>query len=345
MSFRCLRTWLFLLSAETAHKIAFFAWRLGLRLPGIAYGLRHTFTFAHPALHVQALGLTFPNPVGLAAGFDKNAVGYNAMGAMGFGFVEIGTVTPLAQAGNPKPRLFRLPEERALINRLGFNNDGAIKVSQRLTRPRNVIVGVNIGKNKKTAESHAIDDYIACTQALAPYADYLVVNVSSPNTPGLRDLQSVDKLRPLLTAVRNTANTTVPTRHVPLLMKIAPDLDEQELDQLASLALELRLDGIIATNTTVDRNELRHSASAHASEQGGVSGAPLKTRALSVLRRLKRTVGDQVVLIACGGIETAEDVRQRLAAGATLVQLYTGLVYHGPSLPSTINRDLLTSNE
>lgn len=344
MLFRLLlRPCLFLIPAEAAHKVGFLAWRLCMSLPGISRLIRRVTILSHPALQVQVLGLDFPNPVGLAAGFDKNAIGYEALGKMGFGFVEIGTVTPLPQAGNPKPRLFRVPEHHALINCLGFNNDGAQTIASRLRGARHVIVGVNLGKNKNTPEERAVDDYVTGTRTLAPHADYLVINVSSPNTPGLRDLQAVAQLRPLLKAVRAAADAAVPHKHLPVLIKIAPDLTEEQIDQLADLALELGIDGIIATNTTVQREGLSETLSMHATELGGLSGAPLKQRALHVLRRLKQRVGDKVVLVSCGGIETPNDALDRLAAGASLIQVYTGLVYQGPTLPRSINRAIIAS--
>lgn len=338
---RLLRPWLFLLAPEIAHGWGFGAWRMCVALPLVGRFLRRNFTVTDPALRVHALGLEFPNPVGLAAGFDKNAVGYEAMTSMGFGFIEIGTVTPRPQSGNPRPRLFRLAKDGALINRLGFNNDGAEKVAERLSRSRKTIVGINIGKNRTTPNERAIDDYVFCAEVLTPYAGYVVVNVSSPNTPGLRELQSVDVLGPLLATVRNTMDRAVPERHVPLLIKIAPDLSDPETDQIADLALDLKLDGIIATNTTLDRGALAGSSSKHHLEQGGLSGPPVKERSLSILRRLKKRVGESVVLISCGGITTPEDACERLEAGATLIQLYTALIYEGPGLPGSINHALL----
>lgn len=333
-----LRRLLFLLPAETAHHVGFFALRL-LTLLGLTRWL-----FAAPrqrSLAVKALGLEFPNPIGLAAGFDKNALGYNALGDLGFGFVEIGTVTFEPQPGNPKPRLFRLPADRAVINRMGFNNDGALTVKERLKGPRRVIVGVNIGKTKRVDEANAIADYEASATTLAPYADYLVVNVSSPNTPGLRDLQSVEKLRPLLVAVKQRVAEASPDRNVPLLVKIAPDLSDDDVDAVADLALELGLDGIIATNTTIGRQGLKTAGDAVAAcGNGGLSGAPLKQRSLDVLVRLRRRVGKSLVLIAAGGIENAAEVRERLQAGATLVQVYTGFIYAGPGMPGQLLRDL-----
>ncbi len=309
---------------------------------GLARRLLRT---SNPKLAVHALGLRFPHPIGLAAGFDKNATAYEALAALGFGFVEVGTVTGQAQPGNPKPRLFRLPADRALINRMGFNNLGASVVATHLTAKRSVPIGVNIGKTKIVTEENAIADYVASTQLLGPLADYLVVNVSSPNTPGLRNLQAVELLRPLLAAVKAELAGTLPRR--PLLVKIAPDLNDADIDAIADLALELELDGIIATNTTISRAGLNSSAErVEACGAGGLSGAILKARSLEVLTRLHRRLaassagGKSLTLISVGGIETAEDVWARLRAGASLVQLYTGFVYGGPLLVSSLQRGL-----
>ena len=300
------RPLLYRLDAERAHHLAMTALRAssGARRP-----IRAAFGVRDPTLSTDALGLTFPSPVGLAAGFDKDAVAFEGLGALGFGFVEVGTLTGQAQVGNPKPRLFRLPADRALINRMGFNNGGSADAVERLARPRKTLVGVNIGKTKIVPESEAIADYVLSTRRLAGLADYFVVNVSSPNTPGLRNLQAVDRLRPLLVAVRETLDANASHR-VPLLVKIAPDLCDDDVDAVAALALELELDGIIATNTTIARQGLR-TAPRVAAEKGGLSGAPLKERALEVLRRLRAIGGEALVLIAVGGIETADDAWQR----------------------------------
>jgi dihydroorotate dehydrogenase len=286
---------------------------------------------------VRALGLEFPNPVGLAAGFDKDAIGYEALGALGFGFVEVGTLTGQPQSGNPKPRLFRLPRDRALINRMGFNNHGSADAVGRLRQPRRTIVGVNIGRTKAVPESEAIADYVSSAKRVGPFADYVVVNVSSPNTPGLRDLQATEKLRPLLAAVHEALNEVSPTRRVPLLVKIAPDLADEDVDAVADLALELGLDGVIATNTTVRRDGLQSNASeVERCGAGGLSGPPVEHRALEVLKRLHNRAGDRLVLISVGGIETADQAWARIQAGATLVQVYTAFVYEGPFLPKRL---------
>ena len=331
--------------AETAHRVGFAA----LRAAGRVGALR-----ARPAVEpVHAMGLRFPGPLGLAAGFDKNAVGIDALAALGFSFVEVGTVTGEPQPGNPRPRLFRLPADRAVVNRMGFNNDGAEVVARRLAARKerqdpsapSVVVGVNIGKTKSVPEDRAVADYEKSTRLLAPYANYLVVNVSSPNTPRLRDLQAVDKLRPLLTAVRRQAEA-VTDGHLPLLVKIAPDLTDDDVLAVADLAVDLGLEGIVATNTTISRGGLRSTpAQVEAAGAGGLSGAPLKARALEVLRLLRGRVGPDLAIIAVGGIEDAADARARLEAGATLLQAYTAFIYEGATWPSRVQRGLAATAE
>lgn len=337
------RPFLYCLPAETAHHWAIFALRLAQAIPFGLWLLRLLFPTGRTQ-PVVALGQTFPHAVGLAAGFDKDAQVFPALFALGFGFVEVGTVTAQAQPGNPRPRLFRLPKDRALVNRMGFNNLGAHATAaelRRLRRPPGTVLGVNIGKTKVVPADEAIADYETSARLLGPYADYLVVNVSSPNTPGLRDLQAVSSLRPILIAVRRALDDTVTSRRVPLLVKIAPDLADDDIHAIAQLANEIRLDGIIATNTTISREGLRTTqGQVQALGAGGLSGAPLKQRALEVLRLLRDQVMPQVTLISAGGIETVEDARARLAAGAQLVQVYSALVFDGPSLPSHLARGL-----
>ena len=334
------------LPAEAAHRAGFWLIRTAAAVPGVAWALRRALGPGDPALRVRALGLDFPGPLGLAAGFDKDGEGVTGLAALGFGFVEVGTVTAQPQPGNPRPRMFRFPDERALVNRMGFNNHGAAALAFRLRALRarpgyRPIIGVNIGKTKVVPEEHAVADYVTSARLVADVADYVVVNVSSPNTPGLRDLQSVGKLGPLLAAVREALDQASPRRRVPLLVKIAPDLADEDVDAVADLALDLGLDGIIATNTTISRAGLRDSAAVAAAGPGGMSGAPLKSRALEVLSRLHARTGDRLVLIAAGGIETADDARERLAAGATLLQAYTAFIYQGPFWPHRIQADLV----
>ncbi|WP_256478042.1 quinone-dependent dihydroorotate dehydrogenase [Corynebacterium stercoris] len=275
-----------------------------------------------PVLRQELFGVEFPAPLGLAAGFDKNASEVDAWGALGFGYAEMGTVTPKPQPGNPAPRLFRLPADKAILNRMGFNNEGALKVAENLRKRRSGdVVGINIGKNK-TADD-AVADYRAGATVLGPLADYLVVNVSSPNTPGLRDLQAVEELRPILSVVKEATET-------PVLVKIAPDLSDEDIDAVADLAVELGLDGIVATNTTISREGLTTPADeVEAMGAGGISGAPLAERSLEVLKRLHERVGDKLVLVSVGGIATPEQAWERIAAGASLLQGYTPFIYGG----------------
>jgi len=303
-----------------------------------------------PGRPVEAMGLSFPNVLGLAAGFDKNGVGIDALAGLGFGHVEIGTVTGEPQPGNPQPRLFRLPGDRAIVNRMGFNNDGAEVVAARLGARadrldgrgpgRSAVLGVNIGKTKLVPDDDqaAVEaDYAKSTRLLAPYADYLVVNVSSPNTPGLRNLQAVERLEPLLEHVRRTADGVTGERRVPLLVKIAPDLADDDVLAVADLAVAIGLDGIIATNTTIGREGLRaHPHDIAEIGAGGLSGAPLRARATEVLRLLRGRAGARLTLIGVGGITSVPDARERLAAGADLIQGYSAFIYEGPLWPRRI---------
>ncbi|KMS79578.1 quinone-dependent dihydroorotate dehydrogenase [Streptomyces leeuwenhoekii] len=332
------------MDAERAHHLAVRWIRLAVRVPVLRTFVAAVLAPRYQELRTEALGLRMHGPFGLAAGFDKNAVAIDGMAMLGFDHVEIGTVTGEPQPGNPRKRLFRLVRDRALINRMGFNNDGSLAVASRLASRRPVfktVVGVNIGKTKVVPEAEAVADYVKSAERLAPYADYLVVNVSSPNTPGLRDLQAVGHLRPLLTAVREAADRAVPARRVPLLVKIAPDLADEDVDAVADLAVELGLDGIIATNTTIAREGLGLTSDpAVVQETGGLSGAPLKARSLEVLRRLYARVGDRITLVGVGGIETAEDAWQRILAGATLVQGYSAFIYEGPFYARNLHKGL-----
>jgi dihydroorotate dehydrogenase len=333
------------LPPETAHAAGFWLIRAAAGVPGAVRLLRRLLAPRDPILRVHALGLDFPGPLGLAAGFDKDGHGVAGLAALGFGFVEVGTVTARPQPGNPKPRMFRFPAEHALVNRMGFNNAGAAAVAARLRALRGrhgprPIMGVNIGKTKAVPEDEAAADYVTSARLVADVADYVVVNVSSPNTPGLRDLQAVDKLKPLLSAVRSALDETSPRRRVPLLVKIAPDLADTDIDAVAGLALEIGLDGIIATNTTISREGLQDTAAVADAGSGGMSGAPLKARALEVLRRLHARTSDRLVLIAAGGIETPDDAWERLAAGATLLQAYTAFIYEGPRWPHRVHAGL-----
>lgn len=343
--FRAAFSWM---DAECAHRIGFEAIR-AVHAVGAGRAIER---LARPAetLRTEAFGVEFPSPFGLAAGFDKEGKGIEALAELGFGHIEVGTITGQAQPGNPRPRLFRLIRDRAVVNRMGFNNEGAALVAPRIAAARGAlerrygvhrpIIGVNIGKTKAVPLEDAVEDYRKSARALAPHADYLVVNVSSPNTPGLRLLQSVESLRPLLQAVREESSASA-GRRVPLLVKIAPDLADGDIDEVARLALELGLEGIIATNTTISREGLvSDSAAVEACGAGGLSGAPLKARSLDVLRRLSAVVGNELTLVSVGGVETASDIKERLAAGASLVQGYTAFLYEGPFWAASVNREL-----
>lgn len=311
-----------------------------------------------PASNLQSsiFNLQFPNPVGLGAGFDKNARYLNELECLGFGFVEIGTVTPLAQAGNDKPRLFRLPKDKALINRMGFNNDGVKKIAERLkewklkcgkwkTQSRftandsRLIIGGNIGKNKMTPNEDAWKDYEICFKELHPYVDYFVVNVSSPNTPGLRELQEKGPLRKILSHLQMLNASTGEQK--PLLLKIAPDLTTEQVDDVIELALEIKLDGLVATNTTISREGLAtHDSRLATIGAGGLSGLPLKNRSTEIVRYICQKTGGKIPVIASGGIFTGEDAREKLNAGASLVQVWTGFIYEGPGIVKKICRTL-----
>jgi len=332
----------FLFSPEKAHHITLFLLKATLAIPGVGWLFRRSFSVRDKRLERRVFGLTFPNPVGLAAGFDKDGKHYEAMSALGFGFIEIGTVTPLGQPGNPLPRLFRLPDDEALINRMGFNNEGVDALVSRLKnrRPGSLIVGGNIGKNKATPNEQAEQDYAICFEALFPYVDYFVVNVSSPNTPNLRDLQEKAPLTALLTALQNL-NRQKPNPK-PLLLKIAPDLTDGQLDDILDIAQATNLDGVIATNTTISRIGLKtNDAELDNIGAGGLSGKPVRGRSTEVIRYLHQKSGGKLTIIGVGGITSPEDAIEKIRAGAALVQVYTGLVYEGPSLVKRINQIIL----
>jgi dihydroorotate dehydrogenase len=325
--YRLIRPLLFALDPETAH---------GLALRALRRGLLSVPPVAEPRLRRRLLGLDFPSPVGLAAGLDKNAEAVDGLLGLGFGFVEAGSVTPKPQPGNPRPRLFRLVADEALINRMSFNNEGHAAVHRRVAaRARHGIVGINVGANKDSADR--IADYAAGVTAFADAADYLTVNISSPNTPGLRDLQEKDAVTALLSAV--IAARDAAPRRVPILLKIAPDLDDDALAAICDAALGSGIDGMIVSNTTVARDGLRDSVLAK--EAGGLSGRPLFARSTAMLAKVRRRVGDRLVLVGVGGVDSAETAFAKVAAGADLVQLYTGLIYRGPRLPVDIAEGLV----
>lgn len=337
-----LRPFLFLFDPEAVHKFTFFLIKLCSRL-GFGPVFRSCYRLDDPRLEREVFGIKFKNPVGLGAGFDKDAKLFHELGNFGFGFIEIGTLTPKPQTGNPRKRLFRLPEDRAVINRMGFNNAGVFDAVDRLKRRRNVIVGGNIGKNKDTPNDEAVKDYLICFDALFPYVDYFVVNVSSPNTPGLRELQDKEPLSHLLRELQKqnlklSGEQGIPQR--PLLLKISPDLSDDQLMDIIAIVKSTGIDGVIATNTTITRPDLK-SDFLKSEEKGGLSGLPLRDRSTQVVRFLAEKSEFAFPIIAVGGIMSAEDALEKLEAGADLVQIYTGFVYEGPILIKRINRAIL----
>lgn len=328
--------------AEAAHETVMRFLRFLTPIAFLRRLVRAVFAVSAPELSVKALGQTFPSPLGLGAGFDKNAEVYDVLGDFGFSFIEVGTVTWRAQAGNPQPRLFRLPKDRALINRMGFNNVGAEAVLPHLDHGRGVKLGLSVGKSRAATDAETVEDYALSLRKLARFADYVVLNVSSPNTPGLRSLQSPERLEPLLVESRKVLLEVCPDRHMPLLLKVDPDMSDEQLVEIANLALRLSLDGIIATNTTVTREGLASDAGkVQELGAGGLSGPPVAVKAKRVLKTLFGVVGTRMALISVGGIETGQEAWERLCAGASLVQIYTSFIWGGPFTPKRINRVLL----
>lgn len=332
----------FRLDAEQAHYLTMGLLQTLADIPPAHDLLHKLWSGKDSGLSTTAFGLTFSNPVGLAAGFDKDARFIRELALLGFGFIEIGTVTPRPQAGNPKPRLFRLPEDQALINRMGFNNDGVDAVVsrlERLIRPEGLIIGGNIGKNKDTANDRAVDDYLVCLRKLKPLVDYFVVNVSSPNTPGLRELQDKEPLRELMMRLQDDNQRGGTPR--PLLLKIAPDLQESQLNDILDIAMEARLSGLVATNTTIERQPLVTPPTEWAEiGAGGLSGRPLRERSTSILSYLYKHCPSSLSLVGVGGIDSPDAARERLEQGARLIQLYSGLIFAGPTLVKSIKEDL-----
>lgn len=332
---------LFRFDPERVHYWAMARLQWACSVPLLRKWIKGNYTYAHPSLERKLWGLTFPNPVGLAAGFDKDARWINELSCLGFGFVEIGTVTPRPQPGNDKPRLFRLPSDQALINRMGFNNQGASAAAQRLKGQRpDIIIGGNIGKNKNTANEQAIEDYELAFRDLYDVVDYFVVNVSSPNTPGLRELQDKEPLMRILNRLQVINSQLGKDR--PVLLKIAPDLTKEQLDDIITIVSETRIQGVVATNTTIERTGLstgQHAVSAIGA--GGLSGKPLREKATDVIRYLHQKSNGAFPIIAAGGIFTAADAKEKLDAGATLVQVYTGFIYEGPAIASNICKGLV----
>lgn len=335
---------LFSIDPETIHHRVFSILKTAFRLPGAASAARKLYCLDHPALKRRVFGIDFPNPVGLAAGLDKNALLFNELSDLGFGFIEIGTLTPRAQPGNPLPRLFRLPEDEALINRMGFNNAGVEEAVKRLKKRKpGVLIGGNIGKNKDTPNQEAIQDYLLCFNALFDHVDYFVVNVSSPNTPGLRELQEKGPLTAILQALQD-ANSRKKQSGKPILLKIAPDLTNSQLDDIIEIVQSTGTGGIIATNTTISRTGLQSGeAQLDAIGAGGLSGKPLAKRSTEVIRYLVKHSGGSFPVIGAGGVHSPEDALEKLDAGASLVQIYTGFIYEGPGLVKRINKAILKS--
>ena len=340
--YNVIRNLLFLIEPEKVHYLTVDMIKICLKIPGASNIIRSDVK-GEEKLAKTVVGLRFPNPVGLAAGFDKNALFYEEMGGLGFGFVEVGTVTPLAQDGNPKPRLFRLPKDKALINRMGFNNYGVDAMVEQLKKRKNkkLIIGGNIGKNKITANEDAAKDYFICFEKLFPYVDYFVVNVSSPNTPGLRALQDKDSLMEILGGIqqRNKSNESLK----PVFLKIAPDLTNEQLDEIISIVDTTGIAGIIATNTTISREGLNTpKEEVEKMGAGGLSGLPLEKRGMGVLKYLRARCKPTLAIISSGGIMTEQEALARIDAGADLVQLYTGFIYEGPWLTGRIKKLLLS---
>ena len=337
-----IRPLLFLFDPEAVHYFSFSGIKFLSKL-GFGAIIRRIYTLEDPALEREVFGLKFKNPVGLAAGFDKNALLYNELSDFGFGFIEIGTLTPKPQEGNPKKRLFRLKKDQAIINRMGFNNAGVANAVKALKKQHNVLIGGNIGKNKITPNDQATEDYIICTQALWPHVDYFVVNVSSPNTPGLRELQEKAPLTALLKALK-AENAVLATKYAqkpkPFLLKIAPDLTEHQLLDIIAIIQETQIDGVIATNTTISREGLLSEESL-VQETGGLSGVPVRKRSTEVIRFLSEKSNKAFPIVGVGGIHSAEDALEKIEAGATLIQLWTGFVYEGPALVKKINKAIL----
>lgn len=339
--YQILKPLLFLISPEKVHHLVFRLLKVIFAIPGKKAVFKALYTLKDPRLEKEVFGIKFPNPVGLAAGFDKDAKLLNELEAFGFGFIEIGTLTPKPQDGNPKPRLFRLPADEALINRMGFNNDGVDDAVERLkNRPKNLIVGGNIGKNKVTPNEEAESDYVYCFNALFDYVDYFVVNVSSPNTPNLRALQDKEPLSALLSKLQ-TLNEAKPLPK-PILLKIAPDLTNEQLDDIVDIVSETKIAGVIATNTTISRDGLKTDKNVvDEIGAGGLSGKPVTNRSTEVIRYLKQKSGNAFPVIGVGGIHGSDDAIEKLNAGADLVQVYTGFIYEGPGLIKQINKGIL----
>ncbi|MEE2616733.1 MAG: quinone-dependent dihydroorotate dehydrogenase [Bacteroidota bacterium] len=336
---KIIRPILFLFDTEKVHNFTFLFFKIILNFPFIGYIVRKIYSVENKKLHKKIFGLEFKNPVGLAAGFDKNAKLFNELTCFGFGFIEVGTVTPKAQNGNPKKRLFRLVDDEGVINRMGFNNDGMSKITARLKKNKNVLIGGNIGKNKSTPNNQAVNDYLLCFNYLHDFVDYFVVNVSSPNTPNLRELQDKEPLIEILKSIK--AENLTKSKPKPILLKISPDLSKSNISDIVEIVLSLKIDGIIATNTTIQRNNLK---SKNMNESGGLSGKPILERSNEVIRYISEKSKGSIPIIGVGGIHSAQDAIDKINAGADLIQIYTGFIYEGPSLIRSINKALVEMN-
>jgi dihydroorotate dehydrogenase len=337
--YKLIRNFLFLFDAEFIHEFSVKSIRIFGKIPFFNLFIREVFHLKTDNLKVKLFGLEFKNPVGLAAGFDKNAEFYKEFSNFGFGFIEIGTVTPQPQPGNPKKRIFRLEEDNSLINRLGFNNKGLIEVNKNLSKKRDIIIGANIGKNFFTENENAHKDYLKCLETLHDNVDYFAINISSPNTKGLREFHDKNLLKPLLEKLINFNNSKVNPK--PMLLKISPDLNIAQLDDIISLMLELKIHGVIATNTTISRNGVKSN---YKNEAGGLSGELLKDKSNYVIKYLREKLGNDFPIVGVGGIMSKEDAIDKIKAGANLIQLYTGFIYEGPELIKNINKAILNQS-
>ena len=338
---KLLKPFLFLFDPELVHDFVFFSIKISNKIPFLGLILRSIYTFKKSKLKREILGINFPNPIGLAAGFDKDAKLFKELSNFGFGFIEVGTVTPLKQDGNPKKRLFRLEADDALINRMGFNNEGVESLISRLKKKKDVVVGVNIGKNKNTKIDNSIDDYEFCFNKLHPYVDYFAINVSSPNTPNLRLLQKKDALLKILNRLTFLNNNK--SKQKPIFLKISPDLNEKQLEDVIESVIKTKLSGIIATNTTLNREDLNSNVNL-TRESGGLSGKPLNYRSNEIIRFISEKSKKAFIIIGVGGIQSSQDAIDKIKAGADLIQIYTGFIYKGPGLIKKINKSLLSLN-
>ena len=338
---KLIKPFLFLFDPELVHDFVFFSIKILNKIPFVELILRSIYTINNPKLKRKVLGIDFPNPIGLAAGFDKDAKLFKELSNFGFGFIEVGTVTPLKQNGNPKKRLFRLEADDALINRMGFNNEGVESLITRLKKKKDLIIGVNIGKNKNTDIQNSVNDYEFCFNKLHPYVDYFAINISSPNTPNLRLLQKKDALLKILKRLTFLNNNK--SKQKPIFIKISPDIDNKQLEDIIDSVIKTKLSGIIATNTTLSRENLNSNINLK-NESGGLSGKPLNDRSNEIIRFISKKSKKSFIIIGVGGIQSSKDAIDKIKAGADLIQIYTGFIYKGPGLIKKINKSLLSLN-